>query len=280
MTAGACVDFYYEVEVTRNATAYNTTEQYTITADSDQTSPISTPTPRELFVEHLISQNRNTVSDIQFGTSLAGLTSVSSGATMSLLVGQTYYIRLVGATATQGYEQIESFITIPNTIFQINSVSTTYTAPSSTTTNRLYADACTWENDPNSPNYRSCLGVGKNGGNTTVTYQVTILQAPSAPLVNPQPLSTLIYDFSGSSFHYNSDFGVSTRYAYILDPSVVTIAKNFNPDPTTVNGISTLTFTITNPTSISLSGLNFTDTFPTTPGAMVVASPLTTSNTC
>ena len=181
---------------------------------------------------------------------------------MSLLVGQTYYIRIVGATATQGYEQIEVFITIPNTIFQVNSVSTTYTAPSPITTNRLYADACTWENDPNSPNYRSCLGVGKNGGNITVTYQVTILQAPPTPLVNPQALSTLIYDFSGSSYHYNSDFGVSTRYAYILDPSAVTIAKNFSPDPTSVGGISTLTFTLTNPTPVTMTGLHFMICFP------------------
>ena len=82
----------------------------------------------------------------------------------------------------------------------------------------------------------------------------------------------MIYDFSGSSFHYNSDFGVSTRYAYIFDPSAVTIAKNFNPDPTTTSGVSTLTFTITNPTPSSFSGLNFTDIFPALPGAMLVAS--------
>ena len=91
---------------------------------------ITTPTPRELYVEHLISQNRNTVSDIRYGTSIPSLTSVTSGGTMSLMVGQTYYIQLVGATATQGYEQIELFITIPNTIFQILSVDTTYSAES------------------------------------------------------------------------------------------------------------------------------------------------------
>src|SRR6185503_216311 len=44
---------------------------------------------------------------------------------------------------------------------------------------------------------------------------------------------------------------------------------------------STLTFTITNPNqNDSLTGLAFTDTFPTSPGAMTVATPLTTSNTC
>src|SRR5688572_21006868 len=186
LASGACTDFYFEIEVTRTAAAYDTNRRYHITIDSNETIPISTPTPRELYVEHLISQNRNTVSDVQYGTSVASLTSVGNGSTMSLLVGQTYFIRLVGATATQGYEQIESFINIPNTIFQILSVNTTYSAESSPTLSppydKLYGDACVWENDPNSPNYRACNGVGKAGGNVTVTYEVRILQAPSAPL--------------------------------------------------------------------------------------------------
>lgn len=280
LAVGACTDFYYEVTVTRNAAAYDHTRRYRITATADTLGVVSTPTPRELYVEHLISQNRNTVSDVQYGTTLAGLTSVASGGTMSLVVGNTYYIRLVGATATQGYEQIESFINFPNTVFQVLSVSTTYTAESSANMappyDRLYGDACVWENNPNSPNYRACNSVGKAGGGVTVTYQVRILSVGST---NPEPLSTLIYDFSGSSFHYNSDFGVSTRYAYIIDPSAVTISKNFSPDPTTAAGVSTLTFTITNPTSSSFSGLNFTDTFPSTPGAMVVASTPSASTT-
>jgi hypothetical protein len=53
----------------------------------------------------------------------------------------------------------------------------------------------------------------------------------------------------------------------------LTLSKNFVPDPTNVNGVSALTFTITNPNPVALSGLNFTDTFPITPGAMVVANP-------
>ena len=280
LAAGACTDFYFEVEVTRNSAAYNHTRRYHITATADTLGTVSTPTPRELFVEHLISQNRNTVSDVQYGTTLANLTSVANGGAMSLAVGNTYYIKLVGATATQGYEQIESFIHFPNTVFQVLSVSTTYTADSSpyvsNPSDKLYGDACLWENDPNSPNYRACNGVGKVGGGTTVTYQVKILSVGST---NPQPLSTLLYDFSGSSFHYNSDFGVSTRYAYILDPSAVTISKNFSPDPTTAGGVSTLTFTLTNPTAASFSGLNFMDTLPTTPGAMVVASTPNASTT-
>src|SRR5215212_6982108 len=273
LAAGTCTDFYFEVTVTRDAAVYNHIRRYHITATADTLGIVSTPTPRELFVEHLVSQSRNTISDVQYGTSLASLSSVANGGTMALMVGNTYYIKLMGATATNGYEQIESFINFPNTVFQILSVATTYTADTSpylsSPNDRLYGDACLWENDPNSPNYRACNGVGKAGGGTTVTYQVKILSVGSS---NPEPLSTLIYDFSGSSYHYNADYGVSTRYAYILDPSAVTISKNFSPDPTTAGGVSTLTFTLTNPTPAAFSGLNFTDTLPTTPGAMVVAS--------
>ena len=124
---------------------------------------------------------------------------------------------------------------------------------------RLYGDNCVWDNDPNSPMYRACLSTGKTGGNISTTYQVRILQVPGAPLVNPQPLSTLIYDFSGSSFHYNSDYGVSTRYANIVNAS---ITKSFSPKTILPNGTSTLTFTITNPGPSAISNVNFTDDLP------------------
>src|SRR6266508_6078905 len=281
LAIGACTDFYFEVEVTRNVSAYNTTRRYHIEVTADAgASTGSTPTPRELFVEHLVSQSRNTVSDVQYGTSLASLASVANGGTMTLSVGNTYYIKLVGATATNGYEQIESFINFPNTVFQILSVSTTYTADTSpyvsSPNDRLYGDACLWENDPNSPNYRACSGVGKEGGGTTVTYQVKILSVGST---NPEPLSTLIYDFSGSSYHYNADFGVSTRYAYIIDPaSAVGISKSFNASTTNAGGVSSLIFTLTNSAPVTISGLNFSDTLPTTPSSMTVASPANASS--
>src|SRR6185503_4097586 len=201
LAAGSCTDFYYEVQITRNAAAYNTTRRYHITATADTLPTISTPTPREVFVEHLVSQNRNTVSDVR----LNGV-SVAAGGTMSLLVGNTYSIQLVGSTATNGYEQLESYINFPNTIFQVNSVTTTFTANAGTdplATTKVYADGCGWINDPTSPNYRACLGTGKYGGNITVTYNVTIIGGGGTN----QTLNTLIYDFSGSSYHYNSGFG-------------------------------------------------------------------------
>ncbi|MGD8604364.1 MAG: hypothetical protein PVF49_07320, partial [Anaerolineales bacterium] len=220
-----CVDFYYEVEVDRNANAYEHTREFHITASADDTASVSTPQPQELYVEYLISQSRNSVSDV-----LLDGVSIPAGGTMNLVVGDTYQITLEGFTATNGYEQIESFINFPNTIFQILNVTTTYTADTSTYVDSpsdfLYGDACSWENDPDSPNYRSCLDVGKVGGTISVTFEVEILSVPSNPLSNPQGLSTLIYDFSGSSYHYNSDFSVSTRYANIVN---ATITKSFSP---------------------------------------------------
>jgi len=151
--AGACADAYFEVEVTQVPAAYDTTRRYHITA-TDLSGPASSPTPRELYVEHLISQNRNSTT----GVKLNGV-SVPPGGSMNLVVGNTYTIELDGATATQGYEQLEEFVNFPNTIFQILSVSTTYSANTSiyvtSPNDKLYADACLWENDPNSPNYRT-----------------------------------------------------------------------------------------------------------------------------
>ena len=63
----------------------------------------SSPTPRELYVEHLISQSRNA----NFNVYLNGV-AVPVGGEMNLYVNQTYTITLTSKTATGGYEQIEN----------------------------------------------------------------------------------------------------------------------------------------------------------------------------
>lgn len=274
LAADECADAYFEVEVQQVSAAYDQTREYTITAsDSDET--VSTPQPRELFVEFLISQNRNSTDNVRFGTSLGSLTDVAPGGTMNLVVGESYFIELTGGTATQGYEQFEQFLTLTNTIFQINSVTTDYAVNSSpyvtNPSDKLYADACLWENNPNSPNYRSCLSTGKTGGApVVVTYDVTIIGGGGTA----ETLNSLLYDFSGSSFHYNSDFSASARFANIIDPASATIAKRFVPDTISDGGVSTLIFTLSNPNSGELSGYNFTDPLP---AGMTVADPATFS---
>ena len=148
---GNSADAYFEAEINRVAAAYNTTRAYHISAaDSGSGATDATPLARELFVEHLISQNRNGITTVKLNG-----TSVAAGGSMTLVVGNTYNIELDGYTATQGYNQLEGFINFPNTIFQVLAVNTTYSANTSpyvtSPSPMLYANACLWDDDINDP---------------------------------------------------------------------------------------------------------------------------------
>ena len=54
--------------------------------------------------------------------------------------------------------------------------------------------------------------------------------------------------------------------------SYATIQKVFSPSSIAAAGTSTITFTLTNPNAISLSAASFSDTFPTSPGAMTTTA--------
>src|SRR6266567_3511860 len=214
--AGACTDFYYTVVVTRSSSAYNATRRFHITATGDSVGSVTTPTPRELYVEKLISQNRNSVN------SITGPTTV--------YVGQTYNYTVNASTATQGYEQLEAFLNLSNIIFQVQSIATTYTSPAGATNNKFYADACGWDNNPLSVTYRSCIGPqnysgGKAGGTVDTTYTVKVLSTGATTA------TTLIMDFSGSSYHYNSDYGTQVIAITALPPPTpnVGLTKSVSP---------------------------------------------------
>ena len=254
LAAGACADAYFDAVITRTTAAYNTTRGYRLVVVLTGTglSIVSTPTPRELFVEKLISQNRNSVD------SVTGPTTV--------FVGQTYSYTTVGGTATGGYEQLDSFLNFPNAIFQLLSVATTYSAPSGATNDSIYADACGWDPVPTSPTYRSCIGPanysgGKAGGQViTSVYTVRILSTGSATL------TALINDFSGSSYHYNSDYGVGTNSLLVTAISPVpdlTVAKSHAGTFTRGDVGDHYTITVTNRGSAPTSGtVTVTDTLP------------------
>ncbi len=282
LAPGDCYDFYFEVEVTRDANAYNETRRYRIDVNYNDgaAQTESTPTPRELFIEHLISQNRNATDNVYYGNvgdPIGSMENVGAGGTLTLAVGQTYDIVLDAHTATQGYNQLESFINFPNTIFQVQKIQTNYTANSSTfvlnTNDLLYADACLWDNVITSDTYLDCIGSdGKSGGTVTTRYTVKIISGVGTT----QPLNTLLYDFSGSSFHYNSDFESAVRFAVIESP--LSLSKSFNKDVITTNGeVSTMTLTISNSSASAVTGVNISDPLPT---GMVVGSTPNASTTC
>ncbi len=254
LNAGACTDLYYTVTVTRSNSAYNTARRYHITVSATGFSAISTPTPREIYVEKLISQNRNSVD------SIVGPTTV--------YVGNTYNYTVNASTATQGYAQLEAFLNLSNVIFQVQAIATTYSAPSGATNDKFYADACGWDNNPLSANYRSCIGPenyagGKAGGTISTTYTVKVLSTGTTTA------STLILDFSGSSYHYNSDYGTGINSITItsLNPPVPNVGLQKSVTPTSASQLvpdANLTYTIafTNTGTAAAASLVITDPLP------------------
>lgn len=193
LAAGACRAVYYTAVVTRTSVAYETARRFRIEASAVSATTVSTPTPRELYVERLVSQGRNAV---------LGLTGPST-----VRVGSTVTYTVTTKTATNGYEQLVSATLFPTSMFHVVSTSTTYSAPAGATNTRLYADACGWNPVPGTSRYLDCVGPanyagGKAGGNPiTTVYTLEVVGAGTAGV------QTMVYDFSGSSFHYNSDFG-------------------------------------------------------------------------
>jgi uncharacterized repeat protein (TIGR01451 family) len=251
LAAGSCVDFYYSAIVTRTSLAYNATRGYHITVTGDSVASVSTPVPRELYVEKLISQNRNSVN------SITGPTTV--------YVGQTYTYTVNASTATGGYAQLEAFLDLSNIIFQVQSISTTYTAPSGGTNDKFYADACGWDNNPLSVNYRSCIGPvnysgGKAGGTVVTTYTVRVLSTGNTTA------GTLIMDFSGSSYHYNSDYGVQVISSTALPPPL-TLSKIANPTTAAAGATVTYTLRVANTGPVNYTLTDFVDTPPSTPAS-------------
>lgn len=250
LAAGACVDFYFDVVVTRVSAAHNTARRFHITAIADGVSPVSTPVPRELYVEKLISQNRNTV------VSITGPTTV--------YVGQTYTYTVNADTATNGYEQIETYLDLSNVIFRVLAVSTTYSAPSTgTLTDRIYGDGCNWDTVPTSPTYRSCFGTGKFGGTIRTVYTVQVMSTGATTA------TTLIRDYSGSSYHYNSDYGQRILSITALPPPIpnVGLTKSVSPSGSPLPGAD-LTYTIAFSNTGAAAATNFRLTDPNPGGTL------------
>lgn len=181
-----------------------------------------------------------------------------------MYVGNTYTFVLNSHTAPGGYEQLSSFLNFPNSIFQIVSVSSTYTAPPGATGTTIYGDACGWDPVPTSPTYRSCIGpanfIGEKVGDTiTTTYVVKIVAGGTSTV------SALMYDFSGSSYHYNSDFGVGINSVTItaLEQADAGVSVSASPDPVTAGTDLTYTITVSNAGTSDATGVQLTDPIPT-----------------
>lgn len=249
--AGACADAYFEVAVARSTASYGARRGYRITATATGVAMAGTPVPRELFVKKLISQNRNQVVSIT-GPSL-------------VYVGRTYTFRLVSSTAPGGYEQLESHLGIPTSFLELRRIRTVYGTPAGATNDAAYADGCGWNPVPTSPSYLTCIGPagypgGKVGGSIDTTYTVRVLRTGTAKL------SGLIYDKSGTSYHYNADYGVAPNLLTVtaVNPPDVSIRKTHVGSSWPVGTTATWTLTVRNDGGVATTGkTTVSDTLPT-----------------
>lgn len=221
--AGACKDAYFTVAVQRTTAAYFAKRSFHIAFGADG---LATRTPtRELYVEKLVSQNRNAVLGI------------SGPATMTL--GKSYVVVVDATTAPQGYEQVEAFLSLPTSLIRVDRVTMTATAGPSPVS-QPYIDACGWQSDPASPGYLTCSGTAKAGGTMRVTYRVTVVGLGTGTA------TTLVYDRSGSSYHYNTDYGrASNLYSFRTVAPDLALAKS-HTGTFTEGGTGTFRLTVTN----------------------------------
>ena len=248
LDVGACQEVHFHVVLDRDPAVYTTSRSYHVEVSSDNALTVSTPTPREIFAELLISQNRNAI------ISITGPTNA--------VVGEIIQITTTNKTATQGYEQLTDFSVFRNDLFRVVSIEAQYPNPVGATNDAMYADACGWDLDPSSPTYNSCIGPegypgGKAGGNPIVT--VYTMEAIGVGTANIDPV---IYDFSGSSFHYNGDFGVGLTLTIRESQADVAVFKSATPEPIIAGSQLTYTIVATNSGPDDATGVLVTDLLP------------------
>ncbi len=193
-------------------------------------------TPLYLYVEKLISQARNDVTNQTYPTQDTSDNTYAAirvdgytvngmypdpAAPLTLFVGQELNIRTEAETSTQGYPQLTVSTLFNTGVFQINSVAEGYSSTSTVNTYQqslgdgveadgnletldgvndntsVYANSAGW--NPATHSLMITSAPPKAGGNIVADYNVTITGTGSGKL------DTLIQDYSGSSFHYNAD---------------------------------------------------------------------------
>jgi hypothetical protein len=213
LAAGACRDAWYVVEVTRNSAAYNTSRDFHVEASAAGQTTVSTPAGREIYVQELVRQNRNSVS------SITGPANVVVGDTV------TYTIN---AATSASYEQLATTGVFATSIFEVQSVALTYTNPVGSA-DQFYVDACGWDNNPASPTYLSCPTAGSAGGTVAITVTAKVIGTGSTSV------TAVIYDKSGGSYHYNQDYGQAPNNNINITSSLPPTAPTAVNDTATTN---------------------------------------------
>ncbi len=294
MTPANCFDGYFNVVVTRDSNAYNTVQQYRIVATAAGAGSVDTNTAlgngtisgynygqtvqQQIYVEKLLSQSRNSV---------LGFSGPST-----VYVGDTVEYTLTTQTAT-AYPQLTVSSDFPNGILQLVDVKTTYTSDSGAVSSGVYYDACGWLANPSDPGYHTSANVcagpvadqdtngdGKVGNTVTTRYRVKVLSTGNGIGSNTLQVNHLINDFSGGSYHYNSDYGSGLGQSLITVVDSTTdlqITKSHSGNFATGNNIYQLQVKNNGPNA-ARGTLRVVDTLPT--GFSYVSASSTDPWTC
>jgi LPXTG-site transpeptidase (sortase) family protein len=210
LAAKSCQDFYFSITVSRDSDAFNTSRRYHITAQAAGIPAVSTPAPREIYIEEMLPRSNLAT------TSITGPDIVEVGRTYEYVVTQT--------TGTEDYAQLVHSLAFPTNILRLQSASAVYTAPDQTN-NKIYADACRWRDDPSDPIiYRTCTPDnpiypgGAISSTLVTTYTVQILTTGTATL------EPVLFGYTGEEYYYAADFGEDTLVVNAVQPA--------NPTPT------------------------------------------------
>lgn len=127
-------------------------------------------------------------------------------------------------------------------------------------------------------NFCSMTATATPGGNSiSLTGGSAVPGETCVVVVNVTGTSAGSYtDSSGAVSSANGGTG-NTATASLTVVGPPSIAAAFSPTSITVNGTSTLTFTLTNPNTVAASGVAFTDSLP---AGLVVATPNGLTNSC
>lgn len=243
IAAGAKADAFWTVRIVKDSAAFDSSTPVSVEVTSDN-APIVSATQMDrinpdcggdtlggtLFVERLISQNRNDVISY----------SISPGVqrpdgSWEVLVGTAFTVEVVAQTATT-YDEIS----VPATI-----------DPAGTITPRSVS--FTYEQGTASDDDIYTLNAG---GQVVARYRY------DASSVGDVTLAQLIYDCSGSSFHYNTDYLVDAITIHVVaTPSLpqMSLAKSASPSPASPGEAVTFTITYRNDGVAEATGFVITD---------------------
>ncbi len=184
LDSGDCVEMFYTVRVSRTSAAYGSNRDYTVTVTSGSAS---VNIGQRLRVEQLQPIGGSSTTDLK------GPSAVE--------VGTSYRWTVTGETPATGYPELAHYLNFCPDIFQIESVSATYSVPASTLGENLWADGCKWDTQ----------GTAGCTNNTSTNYGGTFSYSVDASVIaeGSCTITSMIYDFSSNAFHYNNDYGAN-----------------------------------------------------------------------